>query len=265
MPNNTLYKVILLFVVSFYAIALPAEEYTLAVHPVLPKNDTLRVYQPLVRYLSQKTGHDFTIVTNTNFLTHWQTTKADKYDLVLDGPQFTGYRLEKLGYTVLGRFPDVVSYTLVAGEKEMILEPKELIGKKVATTPSPALGALRLHELFPNPLRQPAIVETDDSETAAEYVLEGRAHAAVIPAAMVGSYPQLLTVVNTEQLPAPALSASSSVDEEVKNTIRKALLDAENNNAGVKALESLQIERFIGSDGNEYRPHAKLLEGMWEY
>lgn len=265
MLRNNHVKIILPLVISLYTSAANAAEYTLAVHPVLPTNETRKVYQPLANYLGQKTGHNFTIVTNTNFLTHWQTTKAGKYDLILDGPQFTGYRLVKRNYTVLAKFPDVVSYTLVAGENEMILEPKELIGKKVATTPSPALGALRLHRLFPNPLRQPAIVETDDSETAAEYVANGKAHAAIIPAAMVGNYPQLITVVNTEQLPAPALSASPEVEDIVKDAIRKALLDAENNDEGRKVLESLQIERFTTSDGSEYRPHAKLLEEMWEY
>lgn len=265
MPRKNFATSILLFVVPLFATAANAAEYTLAVHPVLPTDETLTVYQPLANYLARKTGHDFKVVTNTNFLTHWQRTKKVKYDLILDGPQFTGYRLEKINYTVLAKFPDVISYTLVAGENEMILEPKELIGKKVATTPSPALGALRLHKLFPNPLRQPDIVETDDSETAAEFVLQGKAHAAIIPAAMVGNYPQLLTVVNTEQLPAPALSASPKVEEEVKNAIRKALLDAENSDEGRKVLDRLQIERFTTSDGSEYRPQAKLLEGMWEY
>lgn len=265
MPHINLTKIILLFVTSLTVTAANAVEYTLAVHPVLPTAETRKVYQPLANYLAQKTGHDFTIITNTNFLTHWQTTKKGEYDLILDGPQFTGYRLEKLNYTVLAKFPDVVSYTLVAGENEMILEPKELIGKKVATTPSPALGALRLHRLFPNPLRQPAFVETDDSETSAEFVLEGKAQAAIIPAAMVGNYPQLITVINTEQLPAPAFSASPEVEDEVKSAISRALLEAENSDEGRKVLNSLQIERFTSSDGSEYRPHAKLLEGMWEY
>jgi phosphonate transport system substrate-binding protein len=245
--------------------SLLAGEYTLAIHPVLSPEQTRQAYRPLLDYLAEKTGHSFTIITNSNFLTHWQSTKKDKYDLVLDGPQFTGYRVRKLDYTVLARFPDVVSYTLVAGEDELVLDAKELIGKTIATTPSPALGALRLQQIYPNPLRQPRIMETNSSTVAAERVLQGKANAAIIPAAMVGNFPQFITVLNTEQVPAPALSASPRVKAEMSQAISQALLEASENPKGKKALETINIERFIASDGSEYRPHAELLKGMWEY
>lgn len=262
--RNRLKKLLLITTFSYSAV-LQANDYSLAIHPVLPPEKTEQAYRPLVDYLASKTGHTFHIVTNSNFLIHWQMIKKGKYDFVLDGPQFTGYRLEKLGYSVVVRFPDVVSYTLVAGENEMVMEPNELIGKIVASTPSPALGALRLQQIYPNPLRQPRIMETNDSASAAQLVVNGQAHAAIIPAAMVGNYPQLITVYNTEQIPAPAISASPKVEAEVKEAVRSALLDAVNSDEGKNVLESINIERFEASDGMEYRPHAALLQGMWEY
>ncbi len=265
MSHKTLYAKLLLLASLGCSTSLSANDYTLAIFPILTETQTRQTYRPLTDYLASKTGHSFTIVTNSNFLTHWQTTKRGKYDLVLDGPQFTGYRLEKMGYTVLARFPDVVSYTLVAGEDELVLEAKELIGKVIATTPSPALGALRLQQLYPNPLRQPRILETSDSTTAAERVVEGKANAAIIPAPMVANYPQLVTVLNTEQVPSPAISASPKVKPEVQEAIRKALLDASNSDEGKMMLKAIKIERFEASDGSEYRPHAELLKGMWEY
>jgi phosphonate transport system substrate-binding protein len=265
MSQRRLSKFLLLLAAFACSTALPAKDYTLAIHPVLPPDQTEKAYRPLADYLARKTGHNYTIVTNSNFLTHWQTSKKGKYDLVLDGPQFTGYRLAKLDYTVLARFPDVVSYTLVTGENVMVLEAKELIGKVIATTPPPALGALRLQQLYPNPLRQPRILETNDSTAAVEHVLQGKADAAIIPAAMVGAYPQLITVLNTEQVPAPALSASPQVKVDVQQAIRKALLEATESDAGRKVLEAINIERFEASDGGEYLPQAELLKGMWEY
>lgn len=265
MSPNRYWRSALLFFVMVSSFPAIAKEFSFAIHPVLPENETQQRYQPLMEYLAEETGHTFRIVTNSNFLTHWQTTKRGKYDLVLDGPQFSGYRVNKLDYAVLARFPNVVSYTLVAGEDEFIMETNELIGKRIATTPSPALGALRLQQLFPNPLRQPVIVETNDSAKAAERVLEGKAHAAIIPAPMVGAYPGLITVRNTEQVPAPAISAAPSMDSEAQTAIRDALLNAEKSPAGKKALEALNIDGFVPSDGSEYRPHAALLQGMWEY
>lgn len=240
-------------------------ELTLAVHPVLPTEKTQAEFQPMARYLSAATGQPVKLVTTENFLSHWQMMKRGEYDLILDGPHFTDYRIKEMGYEVLAKFPEVVSYTLVANEDLFVLEPRELIGHSIATTPSPALGALRLAELFPNPLRQPNIVEADDSQAAAERTLEGRADAAIVPTPLLNRYPALVPVVTTAQVPAPAVSASESVPAQVRQTIKQALLQAEQNEAGRKMLEAINIDRFEDTNAAEYDGYAKLLQGVWGY
>jgi ABC-type phosphate/phosphonate transport system substrate-binding protein len=242
-----------------------AAELTFAVHPVLPQQRTLQIYQPLADYLAQVTGQQIRLITSSNFLAHWQMMKRDNYDLILDGPHFTAYRTKNMGYTVLAKLPDIVSYTLVANEEQMILDPLELIGKTIATTPSPALGALRLIEIYPNPLRQPILVETPDSEQAAELAVQGEVVAAMIPAPLVGRYPSLTTVTTTEQLPSPAISASPAVDLELQQALRQALLNAPNNPEGRKALEALNAPLLEAADNQRFQGLERLLEGMWGY
>ena len=113
---------------------------------------------------------------------------------MLDGPHFVGYRVNKKGHHLLAKFPSQVSYTLVANEDSLVLEADELIGKNIATTPSPNLGALRLAQIYANPMRQPNIVETGDSIEAINKVIDGAAVGAMVPAGMVGNYPVLATV-----------------------------------------------------------------------
>jgi phosphonate transport system substrate-binding protein len=245
--------------------ATSAAELTFAVHPVLPQQRTLQVYQPLADYLSRATGQTIRLVTSPNFLTHWQMMKRGGYDLILDGPHFTDYRVQKMGYTVLAKLPDVVSYTLVANENLMVLEPAELVGKTIATTAAPAVGALRLVELYPHPLRQPTIVETPDSEQAAELAVQGKAAAAMIPAPLVGRYPSLTTVATTEQLPSPGISASPAVSAELQQALRRALLDAPNTPDGRTALEALNAPALEPADNGSFQGQERLLEGMWGY
>lgn len=242
-----------------------ADEYTFAVHPVLPPSQTVGIYQPLADYLSQETGHNIRLATTSNFLVHWQLMKRGIYHLVLDGPHFTDYRVQKMDYEILAKMPAVVSYTLVAHQDLFVLEPGDLIGKPLATTPSPGLGALRLNELYPNPLRQPHLVEADDSEKAAEKVLSGAAAGAIIPAPMVGRYPMLTTVATTEQVPAPAISASADVPPAVKAQLRAALLKAHTSPVGKRALEAINLNRFDAAETAMYQGMANLLEGMWGY
>jgi len=242
-----------------------AERYTLAIHPVLPKSKTVATFQPLADYLNKATGHTFSLQTTANFLVHWQMMKRERFDLVLDGPHFTDYRVRKMDYEVVAKQPAVVSYTLIGDPDLFILEPADLIGKTIATTPSPALGALRLAQLFANPLRQPNIVEAEDSEAAAQKALAGETAAAMIPAPMVGRYPGLVTIQTTEQVPAPALSASPRVAPEHREAIRDALRRADRTPAGRRVLEALNISHFEAAENSDYAGYAVLLEGVWGY
>ncbi|SCZ61795.1 phosphate/phosphite/phosphonate ABC transporter substrate-binding protein [Thiohalomonas denitrificans] len=242
-----------------------AAKLTFAVHPVLPAEQTRTAYQPLLRYLEKNTGHELELVVNSNFLVHWQMLRRGEYDIILDGPHFTDYRVQKMGYQVLAKFPAAVSYTLVGSPDSFILEPAELVGERIATTPSPALGALRLSQLYPNPLRQPQIVETGDSLTAARMTVEGETAGAIIPAGMVGNFPSLITVTTTTQVPSPAVSVGPDVDEIVANALRQALLDAGKHTDGLAALESLNIPTFEPAGNADYEGQAELLKDTWGY
>jgi phosphonate transport system substrate-binding protein len=258
-----------LWAASLFALLLPfcqvgwAAEFTLAIHPLLPQQQTIEVYTPLAKHLQRVTGNPIRLVINKNLFAHWNATQREEYDLIIDGPHFTDYRLQKRQYHVLAKFPDVISYTLVTHSELLIFEPEELIGKRIATPPSPALGALRLFEIFPNPLRQPTIIPTDDAVIAAEKLSNGEVDAAMIPTFLVGRYREFNTVLTTEQVPAPAISASSKVPSAVREMIKEALLDLPNTPAGVKILESLRTPALVATTADEYKGYSSLLNGMW--
>lgn len=243
-----------------------AADLNLVVQPILPPEQTREAFQPLADYLTKVTGHQVTLVTSTNFLTYWETMKkGGQYQLVLDAAHFTDFRVQRMGYTVLAKIPDVVSYTLVTGEDSDILEARELIGKTVATIASPSLGAVRLAQLYPNPLRQPVIVEVDNTVDSIEKVLKAEAVAAIIPTPMVGRYPGLITVVVTEQVPHIAVSAAASVDKSIQQAIAKALVGAAKTPDGQAMLKAINFPGFEVTNAKLYNGYAQLLEGVWGY
>jgi len=257
--------VLCLLVQAGLARPLAAAELSLAIHPLLPAQRTIEIYQPLADYLSAVSGQKVRLVTHANFLAHWQAMKRDEYDLVLDGPHFTAYRIEKMGYTVLAKLPGLLSHSLVTNTENMVLEPAELISRSIATTASPALGALYLNIIFPNPSRQPTIIETTDVEQAAELAEQGKVVAALIPTPLLSRYPDLVTVFTTEQVVSLGISASPKLGAELQNTLRKALLDAPNNPAGRKALEAMTAEELEPADNASFQDMERLLEGTWGY
>jgi len=251
---------------SLFSSAAFAGTYTFVVQPILPPAQTVKAFSPLTEYLSQKTGHTIKLVTSLNFLSYWQTMKKEgKYDFILDAAHLTDYRIKKMGYKVLAKRADVVSYTLVANQDADVIDPEELIGKSLATIGSPSLGMLRLEEMFPNPLRQPVIVEVDNSLDSIKKVVDGKASSAIVPTPLVGAFPDLLSIVTTEQVPHTAISAAPNVPQDVRNAIRKALIDADKSEAGQKMLQDINFPSFEATDASAYEGYATLLEGVWGY
>lgn len=252
----------------WFAMGIPsalAEEYTLAIQPIQSQEKTRESYQPLANYLSKATGATIKIETAINFVAYWQSMRKDKYDLLLDAAHFTDWRIKKKKFTPLAKVTSVVSFTLVSHQDEPVLELSELIGKPVAVLSSPSMGAVRLAELFPNPMRQPVIVEVNNSEEAVRKIQERKAFAAIIPSPMVGGFPFLSTIQSTAQVPHMALSASPAVPREIQDKIRKALVDAKNTPEGQEMLKALFLEGFEPATPRTYDGYAKLLKGVYGY
>ncbi len=223
-------------------------------------------YQPLSAYLSKKTGHEFNIVAYRNFLTYWIRMKRGKdIHFVLDAAHFTDFRVQRKDYTVLVKIPDTVSFTVVTNEENFVFDMEELISKRIATMASPGLGAIRLNEMFPNPLRLPLCIEASDSMDAVNKVLDGSVDAAIIPSPLVGRFDGLNSVISTEPVPHMALSSAPDVPEDVMLAVKKALLEASNNPDGKKMLEGLNLSGFNDTSAEVYAGYADMLDGVFGY
>jgi len=243
-----------------------AATYTFVVQPILPPDRTMEAFTPLTNYLSEKTGHTFKLVTALNFLSYWQNMKkGGKYDFMLDAAHLTDYRIQRMNYKVLAKRADAVSYTLVTGEEADVLDPEELIGKSLATIGSPSLGMLRLEEMFPNPLRQPVIVEVDNSLDSIQKVLSGEVASAIVPTPLVGGFPELLTIVTTEQVPHIAISAAPNVPADVQSAVKSLLLNSNKTPEGQKMLSDINFPSFEPTDSASYNGYSAVLEGVWGY
>ena len=243
-----------------------ALDFTLSVQPVLPKQQILQAYQPLAEYLSSQSGHNIILKGHSNFLAYWADMRRSRgFDLVLDAAPFTDYRVQKQGFQVLAKLPDTVSFSIVTHEDNLVFDIEELVLKKIATLVSPSVGAIRMLDLFPDPMRQPKIVYAKDSNDAAQMVMDKKVDAAIIPTALVGSYEGLNTVTTTEALPHMGFSASPKVPAEVRDRVMQALISAKDTPAGQAMLSKLNFTEFVAADNKVYQGYASLLKNVLGY
>jgi len=266
-PFSAMFLLITFFATLSHSTASQAAGYTLAIQPILPQKELKKRFLPLADYLSQEIGQPITITTQRNFLFYWTKMRRKKegFDLVLDAAHFTDYRIKTQGYTVLAKLPDTVSFSIVTSEDNFILDQEELIGLRVATMPSPSLGALRLEELFPNPVRTPFYIWEHNTTVAVEKILSGEIDAAIIPTRLASAYNNLNTVLTTEPVPHMGLSASPDVPAEIIEKIRQALLNASTKENGKRMLNKLKMNSFEAASSETYDGYASLLKDVFGY
>jgi len=259
----SLHKKFIIAVTTFLFLGLTqnmALALDFVVQPILPKKDLAKSYKPLADYLSKKTGQPIKFIAYANFLRYWDDMKAGKFDLVMDAAHLVDYRIQKMDHEVLAKVKDQVSFSLVTTEENAVLEPEELIAKRISCLAPPSRGNLQIDIFFPNPLRQPFKTETRSFRQAIELLQKGKVHASIVPSPMVGAFPGLYTVVSTDLWPHMGLTASPTVPANVKAAITKAMLEMETDPAAADALKAAAIPTgFEAAKNEDYKGYMKLL------
>lgn len=246
------------------------EELVLAIQPILDREQTERAFRPLCDHLGKATGRTCRLHTSPNFLAYWEAVRrGTDFNLALDAAHFTDYRAQRLGFEVLAKVPDTVSYTVVTRSTDLIFDHSELVGKRVATLGIPSVGATYLNALYANPIRQPFPVEVADAEAGIRTLLAGRAFAAILPTPIIAQQmaagAPISVVLTTDPIPHIALSAAPSLPPALRAQIRDAALSAHQTPAGLAMLRAIGFEKFDPADAGLYRGQAKKLEQYYGY
>lgn len=244
----------------------PAETYRLGIAPVMSQEETSQRYDLLLNYLAKHTGHQFELVLTKNFMGYWQNMrKPDVYDFMLDGSHLAAYRVERRNNRYVARVDGVVSFSLVGRADDLIIEADELLTRSIGVLPSPNMSAIATGKLFNNPAKQPKLVTMNNAEEALNAVRDGKVDAAMVPTSFVQRYTDASLIMTTDQYPGMTLTATPRVPDEVVAKVRQALLQADRDGEGQKALADLQFARFIAVEPRDYQGLGRLLEDLWGY
>lgn len=245
--------------------AFAQESLRLVIQPIQSEQRTREIFQPMAEYFQHLTGLKVEIVTYPNFISYWtETQKPDSYEIAFDAAHFIDYRDKNMDYTVLAKQPGNVSISLVVTEDALVFEAEELIGKKIATLGPPSIPATRIDEIFDNPVRQPSVIEANDSAHVMSMLLSGEVDAAMIPTPLVSAQMAgeggIAMVLTTDTVPSQGISVSANVSAEIREKLHKGLIDAEKTPEGRKMLEGTNLNPFEKTTNQEYFGFSELLD-----
>ena len=260
----------LLIILSLFVAMLPKPALSqaplrLVIQPIQSEQKTREIFQPLADYMTHLTGQQVELITYPNYISYWsETQKPDSYDIAFDAAHFIDYRDKNMDFTVLAKQPGIISISLIVPEDDLVFDPEELIGKKIATPGPPSIAAVRIDEIFDNPVRLPTIIEGTDSTHVMSMLLAGEVDAAMLPTPLVSAQMAgdggISLVLTTDSTPSMGVSVSSNISAEIREKLSRGLIEAEKNPEGKKMLDGTRLNPFEKTSNKEYFGYSELLE-----
>lgn len=258
----------LIAVIAWGISAADEAALVLLVQPLPREERAVTSYQPLAQYIETLTGRHCVIQAPSNFHAYWDLLRRNNYDIAFDGPHFTDYRTNKFGFNVLAKIPDNVSYSLVMRQVDRVYDPAQLVGRRIAALGLLSTGTARLSAMFPNPVRQPVLIDVQSADEGLDLLVEKRVEAVFLPTAAIGkrvSRGGYAVILTTEPIAQLVLSTSPRLKPELKIKIRDGLLQAHESTEGKLMLLGIGLDRFEPATAETVANQRVVLKSYWGY
>jgi ABC-type phosphate/phosphonate transport system substrate-binding protein len=251
--------------------ALPVQaELILSSAPRDSRQKEEEIFKPIADLLSKAAGEKVTFRHGDNYLTYQSEMRKGNYDIVLDGPQFVGWRMAKLSHVPLVKFPGNLVFVAIAkNNQDKIKDLKDLAGRTICAFPPPNLATLTVLYEFSNPARQPLIIEVQNFADVYKGVKSGKCVGGILQAKLYQDLDKeakaAKVLFTSKPLPNQAFSAGPRVTAEKRERIVQALLSPEGTTATQKLRDVFKIQPLLPASTNEYQGLGKLMRDVWGF
>ena len=229
-----------------------------------------KLYGPLAEYLSQVSGEKVTYRYPDNWGIYQAVMTKGEYDLVFDGPHFVSWRIARSQHAPLAALTGKLGFVVIVRQDDtQTKKVSDLAGKRVCGHSPPNLATLTLYDRFPNPARQPRLIETQGFDAAYQGLLSGKCLGTVLPTEihkkLDGAAARTRVLYSSEALPNQALTAGPRVPEAVRNRIKQALLSEAGQATSRPVAAKFGASEFIAVSADDYKGHDNLLRNVWGF
>ena len=249
------------------------DEIVFSTAPTHSKEETLKLYTPLMRYLSEVTGKKFVIKPAANFIEYSVRMRLGKYDMLFDGPHLTGWRMANMEHTPIVRFPGTIKIVVAAKKDSRLNSMEDLEGgyARVCAFSSPNMLTMAFLSYFPNPVRQPSLIRTQGFKHLVSCLKSNRGQAAVLRDKFWGKISEedkaeLKLIAQPERgYPERTFSVSSELSEPLRKQIAEAILSEEGQKVSQALLARFKKKNFIPAKAEDYKDLDRLLRPVWGF
>lgn len=273
-PNLVMNPLILMFLAVFAWGSVHAELILTA--PPREKPDAGKAqYGPLAAELSELLGEKVTYQQPKGWLFYQRDMRADRYDIVFDGPHFISWRIKQFEHTPVAKLPGKLGFVVVtAKDNKNINDLEDLVNVSICSIAPPNLSILTVLAKFDNPVRNPKQVSAKGGMPGVYKAYKaGKCEAAVFRdkfyAKKVPEEERAALKVIYESVPITnqGISVSPRVSPEQRALIAAALTEVIDATKPILKRFAPKAKKMVPASPKDYDVDYELLTGVvfgWE-
>lgn len=254
------------------ALSHAADEETIvfSTAPTHSTEVTVRLYSPLVSFLTRVTGKKVVIESADNFIEYSVRMRQGDYDILFDGPHLVGWRMAVLGHIPIARLPGTIKIVVVAREDSTVktMQDLETGRNKVCTFASPNMLTMAFLSYYPHPARQPTLLRAQGFKELEQCVRSDRGDVAVLRDKLWNKMDQTglrLIAAPERGYPERTFTISDKLDKDLRKQIAEAMLSEEGQKVLQAVMKQFKKDKLIKANPDDYAGLGSLLNTVWGF
>ncbi len=265
----------LLCLSSFFWFSLAQADLILTSPPRESKAAGIKLYTPLADYLSQVLGKKVRYVHPKSWLHYQRDMRADKFDIVFDGPHFISWRIKRYHHKAVAKLPGKLGfYAIVKADDEKIKKLPDLVNKKLCAIAPPNLSSITILAKMNDPFRKPRLVTLKGGMPG---VYKGFKQGKCVAAILRDQFYQkklsdedranVRIIYKTRSASNQGVTVSTRLSEQDIEKITQALTRVNQGDSAILKRFAKKADRMLPVNPGDYANDYKLLAGIisgWE-
>ena len=234
-----------------------------------------KIYGPMAAQLTELLGEKVVYQQPKGWLFYQRDMRADKFDIIFDGPHFISWRIQQFDHTPVAKLPGKLGFVIItAKDHTEINGVEDLINIPVCGIAPPNLSTLTVLAEFDNPVRQPRLIAVKGGVKGVyKSFKDGNCKAAILRDKYFDKkLPEqerngLKIIFKSVPVTNQGVTVSRRVSEAKRAQIAAALTKVSEGAAPILKRFSPKAAKMIPASKDNYEDYYKLLTGVifgWE-
>lgn len=240
----------------------------------------IKQYGPIAERLSEVLGEKVTYKQSKGWLFYQRDMRADKFDIIFDGPHFISWRIKQFNHRAVAKVPGTLGFIVIANKgtygayRKEIGSLDDLINVPVCSLAPPNLSSMTVLAEYKNPVSMPKLITVKGGMKGVYKAFKnGKCKAAIlrdkfydkkVPEA---DRADLKVIFKSIPVVNQGFSVSSRVTDEQIVKIKTALTEVDDATAPLLKRFAPKANKMLPVESDDYKNFYKLLTGVvfgWE-